>query len=426
VSLKTLIASRVMQSLTGEARLRKNRLAFERRRGHGPHVVSYYHQVDDPYSHLAVQALAAFSARYDVVVVPHLVGPPADWAAPERDRLQSWARQDAALLAARHGLTFPGNAEQPDSAAVTLANASLIPWLGTDHFFEYAFAVGQQLWMGQDIEPVDESGVDTAIAAGEARRQADGHFMSAMIHYGGEWYWGVDRLHYLEVRLRELGAGDRSETLVCPCPMEGERSPTGDVRGVAVDFFLSFRSPYTYLALDRARRLAAAFGATFNIRFVLPMVMRGLPVPRMKGLYFSRDAAREARRLAIPFGRIADPVGHPVDRGYSLIPLARSAGREFEYCQAFMHGVWAEGIDAGSDAGLRRIVERAGLEWTRAKPSIGGLEWKPEAEANRRTLMQLGHWGVPVIRIGEVAVWGQDRLWVIEAELQRLAATPMR
>jgi len=33
----------------------------------------------------------------------------------------------------------------------------------------------------------------------------------------------------------------------------------------------------------------------------------------------------------------------------------------------------------------------------------------------------LGLWGVPSFRVGDVAVWGQDRLWVIEAELKRLS-----
>ncbi len=93
-----------------------------------------------------------------------------------------WARTDTELLAARHGLTFPGNSAQPDPAAANLAIANLIPWLGTDHFFDHAFDVGQRLWMGDELAPADESGVVAAITAGEMRREADGHFMGALIH----------------------------------------------------------------------------------------------------------------------------------------------------------------------------------------------------------------------------------------------------
>jgi len=143
-------------------------------------------------------------------------------------------------------------------------------------------------------------------------------------------------------------------------------------------------------------------------------VMRGLPVPPAKRNYITLDAAREARRVGVPFGRVADPVGQPVERGYSLLPWAIDQGRGYEYCLAFMRGVWSQGIDAGSDGGMRRIVEAAGLSWQSARPLIGGDGWRAQAEANRVELTSLGLWGVPSFRFNEVSAWGQDRLWVIE------------
>ena len=68
----------------------------------------------------------------------------------------------------------------------------------------------------------------------------------------------------------------------------------------------------------------------------------------------------------------------------------------------------------GSDAGLRRIVESAGLDWREAQPLAGNDDWRAEAEANRQELFGLGLWGVPCFRFGETTAWGQDRLWVIE------------
>ena len=167
------------------------------------------------------------------------------------------------------------------------------------------------------------------------------------------------------------------------------------------------------------KALAEAYGATLKVRFVLPMVMRGMQVPRMKGLYILKDTAREAQRLAIPFGKVADPVGTPVERGYAILPIAIEQGKGFDFALSFMRGVWAEGIDAGSDKGLRQITERAGLDWNAAKDLIGGDHWKAEAEANRTEMMSLGLWGVPSFRVGETAVWGQDRLWVIENVLRQ-------
>ena len=133
------------------------------------------------------------------------------------------------------------------------------------------------------------------------------------------------------------------------------------------------------------------------------------------------DVAREAHRLGIPFGRVADPVGRPVERGYALLPWTIAHGRGLDFARAFLRGVFAEGLDAGGDAGLRRIVETAGLEWTAARSHLSDTDWRAEAEANRREMTGLGLWGVPSFRVGDVAVWGQDRLWVIEAELKRLS-----
>jgi 2-hydroxychromene-2-carboxylate isomerase len=82
-----------------------------------------------------------------------------------------------------------------------------------------------------------------------------------------------------------------------------------------------------------------------------------------------------------------------------------------------MHGVWAEGLDAGSDRGLRRIVERAGLDWSAARDAIGDETWRTVADANRREMLGLGLWGVPSFRVRDTAVWGQDRLWAIERAL---------
>jgi 2-hydroxychromene-2-carboxylate isomerase len=36
--------------------------------------------------------------------------------------------------------------------------------------------------------------------------------------------------------------------------------------------------------------------------------------------------------------------------------------------------------------------------------------WRLTAEANRVEMLNLGLWGVPSFKLGDTAVWGQDRL----------------
>ncbi len=88
--------------------------------------------------------------------------------------------------------------------------------------------------------------------------------------------------------------------------------------------------------------------------------------------------------------------------------------------------VWSQAVDAGSDRGLRRIVEGAGLDWAEGRRCLDDPAWREEAERNREELFDLGLWGVPSFRVGSVAVWGQDRLWVVEDEYRRLVRAASR
>ncbi len=69
------IMSKVMSRRASSDNIARARQKFEAKRkaSGAPHVVEYFHQLDDPYSHLAAQVLAKFAARYDVEIVPHLI-----------------------------------------------------------------------------------------------------------------------------------------------------------------------------------------------------------------------------------------------------------------------------------------------------------------------------------------------------------------
>jgi 2-hydroxychromene-2-carboxylate isomerase len=98
----------------------------------------------------------------------------------------------------------------------------------------------------------------------------------------------------------------------------------------------------------------------------------------------------------------------------AVLAFAEQAGRGQDFLLSFMRGVWAEGIDAGSDRGLRRIAERAGLPWDEARLALRDEGWRATAERNRAEMFSLGLWGVPSFRVRGTAVWGQDRLWAVE------------
>ena len=423
MSLKALLMPAITQRLFSEERLLARRARAERqRRARGErHRVLCFHQVDDPFSALLAQALPRLVERYDIELLPRLVGPPADAAAPERDKLVAWSRRDAALLARHHGLAFTDPGSQPAPAAVAEANAALLAAIDEGRFADAAAAISLALWQGQPL-PTSRATADQValhIAAADEERERLGHYLGAMLCYGGEWYWGIDRLHHLERRLRSLGAARSTadELLFPPDEDPRESQPAAAPPRPEIHFFVSLRSPYSAIVTPRVFELGRLAGAAVRLRWVLPMMMRGLPVPAAKRRYIAEDAAREARHRGIPFGRLNDPLGKPTERGLALLGLADRTGRGEALLRSFMQGVWAEGIDAGSDRGLRRIAERAGLDWGEAREALLDERWRAVAEANRAELFALGLWGVPSLRVGELAVWGQDRLWAVREAL---------
>ena len=156
------------------------------------------------------------------------------------------------------------------------------------------------------------------------------------------------------------------------------------------------------------------------------MVMRGVPATRQKGMYIFTDAAREARTLGVKWGNFYDPIGEPVRRAYSLYPWAVEQGKGMELLSAFLQAAFYQGINTDTDRGLRHVLQRAGLSWQDADKIIGNSYWEQQLEQNRLAMYDFGCWGVPSFRLLDargdmaLAVWGQDRLWLVAREIQRL------
>jgi 2-hydroxychromene-2-carboxylate isomerase len=436
MSLKGLIAP-VVTSLITSPRTRDFRRAVAerlRKLRSEPHRVEYFHQVDDPYSQLSAQVLSQLAKRFNITLTPHLVDPPEDSAAPERERLIAYSRKDAAAIAPTLGLEFENPRRQPDPELTSLASRALAALLDSNGFFQHAAEIGEALWKNDadalhrvaDGRSWELAPTRRSMSAGTALRKKLGHYLGGTFYYGGEWYWGVDRLHYLEERLTGLGLRrSGSEPIIAPPAIE---APEGCGKGLHLEVFPSLRSPYSAIVMDRVYALADRTGVRLNVRPVLPMVMRGMQVPITKRIYIVMDTKREAERAGVPFGRIVDPIGRPVEIAFSLYPWACREGREREYLLSFFRAVWSEGVDAGSDTGLKRIVEAAGLNLEEALPQLETDGWRSGLEANRRRMFELGLWGVPSFALtnadgsDEFSTWGQDRLWLLEAEILRRAS----
>lgn len=393
----------------------------------GQHKITFYFRIDDPYSWLLAQILPEFAEHFSVVIQPRTMLYLDEQLYPALDQLNTLAPCDAARLAELHGLTFPKDWKKPDTKAALQATQILLQHENSDHYFELANQLAKALWHGKPeqvqylLRRYDAKASDKAALQLQVRRDnfvKEGHYLTATLHYAGEWYWGIDRLDHLAERLAHLGLGNgvapRQYGLAKRARLKQHNTNIADR---TLEMFFSFRSPYSYIALTRAYQLADHYNLTLQLRPVLPMVMRGLPVPSAKKFYILKDSAREAALQHIPFGFVSDPVGAGVERCMALWPFSEKEERVREFFIAAGRCIWSQGIDVSTDAGLEIVCKEAGLNWNRARRFLDDQDWRERAEKNRVDMLARGSWGVPTFTINNKTVWGQDRFAVIESIL---------
>ncbi len=217
MSLARAIRSAVMRRFADPRRRAARREKAERARqlAGRPHEVLYFHQVDDPYSQLAVQALGPLLARYDIRLLPKVVAKPTPIAIHEQRLWDAWASCDAAAIAPHYGLRYDTAATAASAELLSLARRLLLTTDDAYRFAELARQVSaavqgnaldalQRLAAGRVLP--DPAAAEEQLAAHYVLRHQLRHYLGGMFHYAGEWYWGIDRLHYLEQRLDALGA----------------------------------------------------------------------------------------------------------------------------------------------------------------------------------------------------------------------------
>jgi 2-hydroxychromene-2-carboxylate isomerase len=415
--------------------LQRNRARAERARQKkgSRHLVEYFHQVDDGYSHLAAQILQPFAERYDIDLICHLVPGPSGSNAAEPELLLALSRYDAQLIAPHYGLEFPSAAVEPQVSVIAVASRILAAQT-LEGFVRNVVSVGAAVWasdqesldkLGDQIGILSAADADLVVARGNARRDDLKHYSGAMFYYAGEWYWGVDRLYLLEKRLSALGLDRQPKQLGLADRPQIESGPLKSDGRLTLEMYPSLRSPYTAVRFDRTVELAKEMMVSLSVRPVLPMVMRGVPATREKGFYIFSDAAREAREAGVPFGNFYDPIGDPVRRCYSLYPWACEQGKGVELLSSFLNCAFAKGVNTNNNRGLKTVIEQAGLDWGVAATMVGQSGWEGQLEENRLAMYEAGLWGVPSYRLLDnngkqlIAVWGQDRLWLIAKLIQQ-------
>ena len=207
-----------------------------------------------------------------------------------------------------------------------------------------------------------------------------------------------------------------------------------------IDFFFSFRSPWTYLAVDRMLELHRDYTAKVNLRVVNPIYIRyneffdkahknWMP-------YFITDLIRHIEYLGIPFGRPrpdpinnelpADSPDHPVLQLNPLGIAAEALGKGMEFAREISAMVWDGTVDGWNTGNhIEKATERAGLKLADIEKWVAGNadQW-PEILAANNEALEEHHWGVPVMVFNNEPFFGQDRIELLRWRLEKNGLKP--
>jgi hypothetical protein len=184
-----------------------------------PRKLEVYLDIGDPWSYLTAQAVSRLVQAYPletagVELVVRIVTPPASDVDGNPELRTKHAVRDAHHLADYWDLEFPGKKEA-DPGIVRDVATSLIRERPAAEQLRCFLDLTGAMWAHdrKKLAPLllqygteAHLSVPPILAEQYAALRKAGHYQGAMIHYKDTWYWGIDRLHYLEAELgKDLG-----------------------------------------------------------------------------------------------------------------------------------------------------------------------------------------------------------------------------
>jgi len=193
-----------------------------------------------------------------------------------------------------------------------------------------------------------------------------------------------------------------------------------------IDYFFAPQSPWTYLGHERLGRIAAAAGATIDVRPAdlgrVFAVSGGLPLAK-------RPAQRQAYRL-VELKRFSEHLGIPLNLHPAHFPVAADpasrlviaverhdgSAAAMKLLARVMAGVWADERDIADPQTLGKMLAECGLP-ARRLDDAQAADVQERYDQNTQDAIELGVFGAPTYVIDGEMFWGQDRLDFVERRL---------
>ncbi|HKF27775.1 MAG TPA: 2-hydroxychromene-2-carboxylate isomerase [Candidatus Binataceae bacterium] len=198
--------------------------------------------------------------------------------------------------------------------------------------------------------------------------------------------------------------------------------------GKNMEFFYDCSSPWTYLAFSKIEDVAHRHnanllwkpflvGGVFNT--VNPSVYESRANPvKLKARYYSKDLQDWARFYGL---KIGNPSVFPVNSVKAMRGafVAEEHGKISPYSRRVFESYWGADRDISQDEVLRDIVREIGLDEKEYFTKIASADYKARLRTNTEQLIDRGGFGSPSIFVDDVMFFGNDRLPLVEWELDK-------
>ena len=199
-----------------------------------------------------------------------------------------------------------------------------------------------------------------------------------------------------------------------------------------LEFFFDISSPWTYLAFHNVQPLAKEMaieidwkpilvGGIFNT--VNPSVYEGRAKPvKVKARYHLKDMMDWARLadLDIKFPPGIFPI-NSVKAMRACIVL-KDQDLLVPFATKAFEAYWGEDKDIADEAILAEILSAIGADSDAVLAAIQTQEIKDQLKANTQEVMDRGGFGSPTMFLGQDMYFGNDRLPLVRAAIERLRA----
>ncbi|MGF1455454.1 MAG: 2-hydroxychromene-2-carboxylate isomerase [Alphaproteobacteria bacterium] len=177
-----------------------------------------------------------------------------------------------------------------------------------------------------------------------------------------------------------------------------------------VTLFFHFRSPYSWLAVERLVRDPLPIHGIPAIGIPESLAVRGKDTPNAPRLaYIIEDVARIAGRLDLP---VQLPQAFDTDwiRPSAAFWRAQDQGHGFAFMAALFRRRFGHGADLGDPAVIEEAGRSVGLDGAVLAAAMDDPAAQDAVTAQARLFQENGVCGVPFFVAGRQKFWGQDRL----------------